>query len=324
MHKNPGITNGLVTVEQDSWYAQECFGKFIKILDPGLHILGPDLCGLCIQVRTMSKRVIPLDVMIPCKTPNDLLLKVHVNLQYSVDPDQVQQALYNLDNTEAQITSCVMHVVSQEVSDPFGTYSEGKDAMTTKIQETLESFLTPNGWKVHKVLIMNFFIADKGVGDATKFLAQQQHVRQAAIHSADAEKIQVVKAAEGAKERMRLQGEGTGRQFSAVVGGLRQDLAEDMEHPSPDDVSDILLISQYYSTMKAMAAGNSNHTVFMTHGIGAVAEAGEFLCKSGRGRALTRAPGQEFMAPSTPTENRGFIASLLGRGTGQVATRVRM
>jgi regulator of protease activity HflC (stomatin/prohibitin superfamily) len=259
--------------------------------------------------------VIPLDVWIGCKTPEHLFLNVHVSLQYGVDPNQVVQAMYNLTDTPAQIYACVQDVVSLEVANPRGAYRKGKDAMVAKIQDSLEKFLRPNGWMVHKVLIQNFFIQDKGVSEATKYLAQQQHVRQSTIHSAETEKVQVVKAAEGAKERMRLEGEGTGRQFAAVVSGLKQDLANDDEHPSPDDVSDILLITQYYGTMKAMAKGNSKHTVFMTHGIGAVAEAGQFLCKSGRD-TLTSTPVQEVMASSKPAEGRGIIASIFGRGTG--------
>merc|ERR1719436_697635 len=84
---------------------------------------------------------------------------------------------------------------------------------------------------------------------------KQKRLRDAAIMAAEAEKIKVVKSAEAASDAAALQGEGIARQRRAIIDGLRDSITHDTEDTlGTAKVSELLLITQYFETMRDIAA----------------------------------------------------------------------
>merc|ERR1711879_1096747 len=75
-----------------------------------------------------------------------------------------------------------------------------------------------------------------------------------------ADKNVQIKAAEAAADAKCLQGTGIARQRGAIVDGLRESL-----ELSPDRVSELLLITQYFDTVKEISQGKAT-TVFVPGG----------------------------------------------------------
>merc|ERR1719277_548208 len=101
---------------------------------------------------------------------------------------------------------------------------------------------------------------------------KQKRLRDAAIMAAEAEKVKVVKAAEAAAAA-QLQGEGIARQRRAIIDGLRESITHGtQEHLSADKISELLLITQYFETLRDIAADSKAQTVFLPHGAGAVGD----------------------------------------------------
>merc|ERR1712217_444578 len=102
---------------------------------------------------------------------------------------------------------------------------------------------------------------------------KQKRLRDASIMAAEAEKIKVVKAAEASADAAQLQGEGIARQRRAIIEGLRDSITHGtQEHLSTDKVSELLLITQYFETLRDIAATSKAQTVFIPHSAGAVSD----------------------------------------------------
>ncbi|KAJ8557136.1 hypothetical protein K7X08_002761 [Anisodus acutangulus] len=100
--------------------------------------------------------------------------------------------------------------------------------------------------------------------------------RVAANEKAEAEKILQIKKAEGEAESKYLSGLGIARQRQAIVDGLRDSVlafSENVPGTSARDVMDMVLVTQYFDTMKEMkeiGASSKSSAVFIPHGPGAV------------------------------------------------------
>jgi len=100
-----------------------------------------------------------------------------------------------------------------------------------------------------------------------------QRLRVAAEDKAEAEKILVVKAAQADSESKYLSGVGISRQRQAIVEGLREsvlEFAEAVEGATPKDVMDLILVTQYFDTLKEIGASSKTTSIFIPHSPGAI------------------------------------------------------
>merc|ERR1712203_762343 len=115
----------------------------------------------------------------------------------------------------------------------------------------------------------------------------------ASIMAAEAEKIKVVKNAEAAADAAQLQGEGIARQRRAIIDGLRDSITHGTDEKlSTEKVSELLLITQYFETLRDIAATSKAQTVFIPHSAGAVADVASQIRN---GVMQAGAPGQTRM-----------------------------
>lgn len=98
-------------------------------------------------------------------------------------------------------------------------------------------------------------------------------MRLAANEKAEAEKILQIKKAEGEAESKYLSGLGIARQRQAIVDGLRDSVlnfSESVPGTTAKDVMDMVLVTQYFDTMREIGASSKATSVFIPHGPGAV------------------------------------------------------
>merc|ERR1712176_1018622 len=102
---------------------------------------------------------------------------------------------------------------------------------------------------------------------------KQKRLRDASVMAAEAEKIKVVKAAEAAADAAQLQGEGIARQRRAIIDGLRDSITHGTQETlTTEKISELLLITQYFETLRDIAASSKAQTVFLPHSTSAVAD----------------------------------------------------
>ena len=78
----------------------------------------------------------------------------------------------------------------------------------------------------------------------------------------------LVKQAEAEAESKRLQGEGIANQRKAIITGLKdsvEDFAKTVPGSTPQDVMQLVLMTQYFDTLKDIAANDHSNTVLIPH-----------------------------------------------------------
>merc|ERR1712118_229998 len=114
---------------------------------------------------------------------------------------------------------------------------------------------------------------DASVVASMNEINKQRRLRDASVMAAEADKIKVVKAAEAAADAAQLQGEGIARQRRAIIDGLRESITHGTDQSlSTEKISELLLITQYFETLRDVAANSKAQTVFLPHSAGAVSD----------------------------------------------------
>ncbi|XP_024375715.1 hypersensitive-induced response protein 4 [Physcomitrium patens] len=263
----------LICVAQSTVGVIEKWGKFSGLAQPGLHCLNP-FTGEWLAGR-LSLRVQSLDVRCDTKTKDNVFVSVVCSIQYRVVRQNADDAFYELQNPKEQIQSYVFDVVRACVprmilDDVF----EQKDDIAKAVSEELEKVMGAYGYSIEQTLIVDI-IPDSTVRRAMNEINAAQRMRMAAFDKAEAEKILQVKKAEGEAEAKYLNGRGIARQRQAITDGLRESVLQfsnNVPGTTSKDVMDLVLITQYFDTMKEIGAGSKNTTVFLPHGPGHVGD----------------------------------------------------
>ncbi|KAI3874146.1 hypothetical protein MKW98_022911 [Papaver atlanticum] len=260
-----------VQVDQSTVAIKETFGKFDEILQPGCHFLpwclGSQISGY------LSLRVQQLDVRCETKTKDNVFVTVVASIQYRALADSASDAFYKLSNTREQIQAYVFDVIRASVPKlELDATFEQKNDIARAVEEELAKAMSNYGYEIVQTLIVDIE-PDVHVKRAMNEINAAARMRLAANEKAEAEKILQIKRAEGEAESKYLSGLGIARQRQAIVDGLRDSVlafSANVSGTTPKDVMDMVLVTQYFDTMKEIGASSKSSAVFIPHGPGAV------------------------------------------------------
>jgi len=217
---------------------------------------------------TVSLRVQQLDVRCETKTKDNVFVQITCSVQYQVIPDEVYTAFYTLTDPHSQIEHYVFDVVRATVPKiSLDELFETKDEIAHTVKNELEKVMSSYGFEILQALVTDVDPAQK-VKNAMNAIMEASRLKDATIHKAEARKISVVKAAEADAESKALAGAGIARQRLAIVDGLRDSVlhfADDIEGASAKDVMDMVLVTQYFDTLKELGNNPNISTVFVPH-----------------------------------------------------------
>ncbi|MED6144744.1 Hypersensitive-induced response protein-like protein 2 [Stylosanthes scabra] len=283
--KDMGQVLGCVIVGQSNVAIKEHFGKFDDVLEPGCHCL-PWCFGYQIA-GGLSLRVQQLDVKCETKTKDNVFVNVVASVQYRAMADKASDAFYRLTNTKEQIQSYVFdgmwsdcfcsrnvaYLKLMQNHSIFGT----KNDIARAVEDELEKAMSTYGYEIVQTLIVDIE-PDVNVKRAMNEINAAARLRLAANEKAEAEKILQIKKAEGEAESKYLSGLGIARQRQAIVDGLRDSVlafSENVPGTTAKDIMDMVLVTQYFDTMKEIGASSKSSAVFIPHGPGAVRDVAE-------------------------------------------------
>ncbi|KAL9424663.1 hypothetical protein AB3S75_031729 [Citrus x aurantiifolia] len=260
-----------VQVDQSTVAIRERFGKFDEVLDPGCHCV-PWLLG-CQIAGNLSLRLQQLDVRCETKTKDNVFVNVVASVQYRALAKKASDAFYKLSNTRTQIQAYVFDVIRASVPKlDLDDVFEQKNDIAKAVEEELEKAMSAYGYEIVQTLIVDIE-PDVHVKRAMNEINAAARLRVAANEKAEAEKIVQIKRAEGEAESKYLAGVGIARQRQAIVDGLRDSVlgfSENVPGTTAKDILDMVLITQYFDTMKEIGASSKSSSVFIPHGPGAV------------------------------------------------------
>ncbi len=252
-------------VHQQTAVIIERFGKFLRVASPGLNIKIPFIDQI---IGTMNLRLDQLDVEIETKTKDDVFIHIVVSVQYKVLPQKIEAAFYTLYDAQNQIQAFVFDVVRAKVpniklDDVFAKKDEIADAVKEELSEVMNDF----GYDILKALVTDIN-PDAKVKAAMNEINESQRLRLAAMERGEAEKIIKVKQAEAEAESKILQGQGVAGQRKAIIEGLRDSLGQlqrQMPDASTKDAMVLLLVAQYFDTLKDMSSHSKSNTILVPH-----------------------------------------------------------
>ena len=263
---------GLFTVSQQTAAVIERFGKFMRIAKPGLNFKIP---WIDYVIGVVNLRVQQLDVRVETKTEDNVFIHVIVAVQYYVLPDKVYEAFYKLENAERQITSFVFDAVRARVpkiklDDVFEKKDEIADVVRSELTDTMEQF----GYGIIKALVTDID-PDAKVKIAMNEINTATRERVAANERGEAERILMVKRAQAEAETKALQGRGIADQRRAIIEGLRESVEQfqnSIEGTKAQDVMSLVLMTQFFDTLKDIGANSKSNTLFVPHSPGGMTE----------------------------------------------------
>ncbi|KAF9604252.1 hypothetical protein IFM89_004958 [Coptis chinensis] len=149
---------------------------------------------------------------------------------------------------------------------------EQKSDIGKAVERDLEKIMSVYGYEIVETLIVDIE-PDSHVKRAMNEINAAARLCDAANDKAEAEKILHIKRAEGEAESRFLAGVGIARQRQAIVDGLGDsvhDFSSSVPGTSSKEVMDMVLMTQYFDTMKELGEGSKSTSVFIPHGPGVV------------------------------------------------------
>ena len=259
------VFGSFFTVETAQVAIVQRLGKFARVAGPGLNWKTPFIETV---VRRMSMKVQQFDVKVETKTQDNVFVQIPVSIQYKVIPDSVEAAFYKLTDPVKQIESMVYnvvlgHVPKMKLDDTFLNQA----AIADDLRDSLDGSMKEYGYSIVKVLISDI-VPDQKVKAAMNDINAAQREREATVSRAETNKLLLVKQAEAEAESKRLQGEGIANQRKAIISGLKdsvEDFAKTVPGSTPQDVMQLVLMTQYFDTLKDIAANDRSNTVLIPH-----------------------------------------------------------
>ncbi|MFA6228257.1 MAG: SPFH domain-containing protein [Patescibacteria group bacterium] len=260
------------TVQQQTVAVIQRFGKFKKMSHSGLNLRLPLIDHIAGHI---SLRINQLDVKIETKTEDNVFVHVTVSVQYQVLPEKLYDAFYKLINPKEQISSYVFDIVRAQVPKlKLDNVFENKDEIANAVNTELSQAMSDFGYQIIKSLVTDIE-PDAQVKAAMNEINSAQRLRVAAQEKGEAEKVLMVKKAEAESESKKLQGEGIANQRRAIINGLKEsvdDFQKSIKGSTAHDVMNLVMVTQYFDTLKDIGASSKANAVFIPHSPGAVAD----------------------------------------------------
>lgn len=253
-------TGSFFIVRQQTAAVLERLGRFTNVRGPGFHFKFPFIDRVS---GKLSLRVQQLDVLVETKTKDNVFVKLKVSVQFAVDPENVYDAFYKLENPYEQINAYVFDVVRAEVPKLKLDYVfERKDDIANAIKAELDEAMNNYGYNIVKALVTDID-PDITVKNSMNRINAADREKQAAEFEAEAERIRIVAKAKAEAESKRLQGQGIADQRREIAKGLEEsvDILNSVGINS-QEASALIVVTQHYDTLQSMGE-NANSNLIM-------------------------------------------------------------
>jgi len=256
------------------------FGEFKRIATPGLNWKLPFFDAVA---GIVSLRVSQISLTMETKTKDNVFVTIPISVQNRVRPEKVYDAFYKLADPTAQIKSYVEQVILGHV--PGMTLDEvfaSQSSIAAAVKQELDADMATFGFEIVNVLVTDI-VPDQKVKSAMNDINAAQREQVAANARGEAEKILVVKKAEAEAESKALQGQGIANQRKAIIEGLQvsiEQFQKVVDGASSKDVMQLVMVTQYFDTLKSIGESDKTNTLFLSHSPGSVKEVSEQILES--------------------------------------------
>ncbi len=256
------------------------FGKFLRVAEPGLNWKWPFIDRVAGRV---SLRVNQITLTMETKTKDNVFVTIPISVQNRVRPEKVYDAYYKLSDPVQQIQAYVEQVILGHV--PGMTLDEvfaSQSGIAAAVKQELDADMAGFGYEIVNVLVTDI-VPDAKVKSAMNDINAAQREQVAANARGEAEKILVVKKAEAEAQSKALQGQGIANQRKAIIEGLQgsiEQFQKSVAGASTSEVMQLVLVTQYFDTIKSIGEMDKTNTLFLSHSPAAVRDISDQILQS--------------------------------------------
>src|SRR5258708_27114776 len=256
------------------------FGRFLRTAEAGLNWKTPYIDSVA---GLVSLRVNQITLTMETKTKDNVFVTIPISVQNRVRPEKVYDAFYKLSDPVAQIKSYVEQVILGHV--PGMTLDEvfaSQSSIAAAVKQELDADMSAFGYEIVNVLVTDI-VPDAKVKSAMNDINAAQREQVAATARGEADKILVVKKAEAEAESKALQGQGIANQRKAIIEGLQtsvEQFQKAVEGATSKEVMQLVLVTQYFDTLKSIGESDKTNTLFLSHSPSAVREVSDQILES--------------------------------------------
>ena len=274
------LSRTIIIVPQGYKYTLEHFGRFTKILNPGLHFILPFVqrIGARLSMREKVLDIPPQDVI----SRDNAMVKVDGVVFYRIfDPEK---AAYKVENLNFAITQLVMTNLRTVLGDmELDSMLSNREAISNRLLKVIdEATETPWGVEVVRVEIKDIQPAEHLRRAMSRQMTAEREKR-ALILEAQGERESAILRANGKKESVMLEAEGhkqsviLNAQAEKEMAFLKAQAIEregEAKAKAIQAVSDVIvkgegkaaqyfLSEKYIKSLEKMTTGPNNKTIFM-------------------------------------------------------------
>ena len=298
------VAKTIFTVRTYTAGVVERFGKFNRILRPGLHVLLP----FAEKAYLIDLQVKQAQFSVETKTRDNVFVQIPVSVQYQVLDDKIYEAFYKLSFPQKQIESFVFnsilgHVPKLTLDETF----EQQSGISVAVKVELDQIMSGFGFNILTALVTDI-IPDVKVKSAMNDINAAQRAQVAAQARGEAEKILKVKQAEAEAQSKALQGQGIAAERQAIIDGLSASIEhfqQGVPGATSEDVMALVLLTQYFDTLRDIGTRGGTNTIFLPNNPGAANDFQTQILAGLRGGVtpdghLKQAPSFDATRPAAP------------------------
>ena len=266
------LISGVRVVQQQEAQVVETFGKFSKILNPGLNFVIPFIQKIRTKVFLFGQ---DMDFSIVAITSDKVTVKLDNTLVYHVKPDKIAESFYSLANPISVMKTTIENSIRSYVANQ--THEEilqKRDELTQYLIEHLKEKFESWGREIDAFQVKDVVLPQE-ITDAMSKVIASKRLQEAANYEAEANKILKVKAAEADRESRKLSGLGVAEEREAIINGLKLSI-ENMKEATggaTESVMNIVMMTQYMDMLKSVGTTSNSKVVFLNSNPGSMDEA---------------------------------------------------
>lgn len=265
------LFSGIRIVQQQSAQIVETFGKYSRILYPGLNLIIPFIQRVRSTVYLFGQN---LDFSIVAITADKVTITLDTTLVYHNKPDKIFECYYSLSNPISVMKTTIENSIrSYTALQTHEEILQKRDEMTQYLVEHLKGKFESWGREIDAFQVKDVVLPTEITSAMSKVIASKR-LQEAANYEAEANKIIKVKAAEADRESRKLSGLGVAEEREAIINGLKLSV-ENMKQATGSEteaVMNVVLLTQYMDMLRSVGNTQNSKVIFMNSTPGSMDE----------------------------------------------------
>ena len=194
---------GLRVVPQSNVYVVERFGRFQRVLSPGLNLIVPLLDVVRHKVSILERQLDEMRVSVITKDNVEIDLATRVFMRIA----HAEKAMYRIEDVEGAVRTAGIGLVRNASGKlELDDIQAGRDVIATDVKKNLSQSADEWGVAITRVEIVDV-VVDEATKDAQRRQVLAERLRRATVMEADGEREAIELKAKGDKRSVELAAE---------------------------------------------------------------------------------------------------------------------